>query len=72
VEDNRDNMSLVVWILEDEGYDVLQAWTAEEGLEVLDQQPVDLVLMDISLPGMSGMEATHCCPTYANLNENAI
>ena len=58
IEDNQDNMRLVVWILEDEGYEVLQAWTAEEGLKVLEQQPVDLVLMDISLPGMNGMEAT--------------
>ncbi len=58
IEDNQDNMSLVVWILEDEGYEVVQAWTAEEGLELLARQSVDLVLMDISLPGMNGMEAT--------------
>lgn len=58
VEDNPDNSTLVTWILEDEGYEVSCAETAEIGLEMLEQQSFDLVLMDISLPGMSGTDAT--------------
>jgi len=58
VEDNPDNRKLVTWILEDEGYSVTCAPTAEEGLAALEQRVFDIVLMDISLPGMDGKEAT--------------
>lgn len=58
VEDNPDNSKLVSWILEDEGYTVECAESAELGLSLLEQQPFDLILMDISLPGISGSEAT--------------
>ena len=43
-------------ILEDEGYEVLEAATAEEGLEVADAERPDLVFLDIWLPGMDGLE----------------
>ena len=42
-------------ILEDEGYEVLEAATAEEGLEVADAERPDLVFLDIWLPGMDGL-----------------
>lgn len=58
VEDNKDNQELATWILEDEGYKVICSDTAEEGLELLEVESFDLVLMDISLPGMNGKEAT--------------
>ena len=38
------------------GYDVLSARTGEEGLEVLAENDIDLVLLDLMLPGMSGQE----------------
>ena len=44
-------------ILEDEGYEVLEAATAEEGLEVADTESPDLVFLDIWLPGMDGLTA---------------
>ena len=43
-------------ILEDEGYEVLEAATAEEGLEVADAERPDLVFLDIWLPGMDGLQ----------------
>jgi two-component system response regulator ResD len=43
-------------ILEDEGYEVLEAATAEEGLEVADAERPDLVFLDIWLPGMDGYQ----------------
>ncbi|MFT5084579.1 MAG: two-component system cell cycle response regulator DivK [Lentisphaeria bacterium] len=57
VEDNADNRQLTTWILEDAGYEVNSAETAEEGIEMLSKTAYDLVLMDISLPGMDGKQA---------------
>jgi len=58
VEDNPDNMKLLGWTLEDAGYSFADAGSAEEALALLEQQLFDLVLMDVSLPGMDGKEAT--------------
>ena len=44
-------------VLEDEGYKVASAETAEAGLEILDRRPFDVVLLDIWLPGMDGLDA---------------
>ena len=57
VDDNPDNMKLLRWTLEDEGYEIAEALTAEDALEVAARRDFDLVLMDISLPGMNGKEA---------------
>ncbi len=57
VEDNPDNATLVTWMLEDEGYEVVCAESAEKGLELLADNQYAVVLMDISLPGMNGKEA---------------
>ena len=57
VEDNEKNMKLVRDILQAKGYETAEAGTAEDGIKLaLDRVP-DLVLMDIQLPGMNGMEA---------------
>lgn len=58
IEDNPDNRKLVTWILEDEGYHVTCSETAELGLEALQAGNFQAILMDISLPGMDGTEAT--------------
>ncbi len=58
VEDNADNMKLMTWVLEDEGYDFTGVTTAEAALEIIDEQGFDLVLKHISLPGMDGKEPT--------------
>ena len=58
VEDNPDNMALLEDILEDEGYRLLKAVDAEQGIRVLAEHQVNLILMDISLPTMSGLDAT--------------
>lgn len=41
----------------DEGYDVLLASSGEEALEILEKEPVDLVILDIRMKEMSGLEA---------------
>lgn len=58
VEDNADNMKLFAWTLEDGGYAFEGVGSGEEALEALQRRPFDLVLMDISLPGIDGKEAT--------------
>lgn len=58
VEDNPDNMKLVTWILEDEHYDVTGVGSGEACLEQIQRDTYDVVLMDISLPGIDGKEAT--------------
>ena len=56
VEDNDKNLELVRDILQAKGYRTLEAGTAEDGLEIAKGQAPDLILMDIQLPGMSGIE----------------
>jgi CheY-like chemotaxis protein len=51
-------MKLMAWALEDAGYRFEGVGTAEDGLRALARGTFDLVLMDISLPGMDGKEAT--------------
>jgi two-component system cell cycle response regulator DivK len=57
VEDNRLNMKLVRDVLEHAGYDVVEAATGEEGVELALTERPDLVLMDLQLPGIDGTEA---------------
>ena len=58
VEDNPDNMTLTVLLLESAGHTVLTAVDAEAGLTLARAQQPTLILMDIQLPGMDGLEAT--------------
>jgi two-component system, cell cycle response regulator DivK len=58
VEDDPIIMNLIVILLEREGYAVVQAATAEEGIELAGAQVPALILMDVALPGMDGLEAT--------------
>lgn len=58
VEDNPMNMELATDLLEASGYIVIQAVTAEEGINLARAEFPDLILMDVGLPGMDGLEAT--------------
>jgi CheY-like chemotaxis protein len=57
VEDNETNLKLVRDILQYEGFDVMEARTAEDGVALATERLPDLVLMDVQLPGMDGVEA---------------
>ena len=58
VEDNRSNMTLAGFLLRSMGHTVLSATNAEEGLALAREEQPSLILMDIQLPGMDGLEAT--------------
>ena len=57
VEDNDKNMKLARDVLQHKGYETLEAVTGEEGVKLALQRRPDLVLMDIQLPGINGIEA---------------
>jgi two-component system cell cycle response regulator DivK len=58
VEDNPANMKLATFLLQKAGHIVLSAIDAEAGLTVARGEQPDLILMDIQLAGMDGLEAT--------------
>jgi CheY-like chemotaxis protein len=59
IEDDERNMKLVRSLLLLEKYDVLEAQDAERGIHLAREHHPDLILMDIQLPGMDGLTATH-------------
>ncbi len=58
VEDNDTNLYLVRFILEKSGYDVITAKNGSMGVEMAINERPDLIIMDIQLPDISGLEAT--------------
>jgi CheY-like chemotaxis protein len=57
VEDNPDNFELVRFLLEREGYQVLEAHDGGQGIQLARQEHPDLILMDLSLPQVDGWTA---------------
>ena len=57
VEDNPKNLKLVRDTLQVKGYQTIEAGTGEEGVKFAREQHPTLILMDIQLPGISGVEA---------------
>ena len=56
VDDVPDNVKLLAFNLEIEGYDVLEATNGEDALEITRTQSPDLLLLDVMMPGMSGLD----------------
>ena len=74
VEDNEKNMKLARDVLQAKGYKTLEAVSGEDGVKLALEKKPDLVLMDIQLPGINGIEAfkqirgdaaTHAIPVVA-------
>ncbi len=57
VEDNDKNLKLVRDVLQVKGYATIEAGTAEAGIDLARERMPELILMDIQLPGMNGIEA---------------
>jgi len=58
VDDNATNLKLVAYLMRANGYDVDTALDAEAALEALRTHRPDVILMDIQLPGIDGLELT--------------
>jgi two-component system cell cycle response regulator DivK len=58
VENNPANMTFAIFLLESAGHTVLSATDAEAGLALARAEQPDVILMDIQLAGMDGLEAT--------------
>lgn len=58
VEDNEDNLYLIKYILQKSGYKVIEARSGAEGVELAVQEKPDLIIMDVQLPDINGLEAT--------------
>jgi two-component system cell cycle response regulator DivK len=72
VEDNPDNRLLVRRILQADGFDVLEASSAAQALELLNLQTPDLILMDINMPDLDGYTLTTQLKTDPNFERVPI
>ncbi|MBD1942482.1 response regulator [Coleofasciculus sp. FACHB-712] len=59
VDDNETNRYVVSRMLRKEGYKVQEAATGETGLQLVAQQPPDLIILDVQLPDINGFEVCH-------------
>jgi len=69
VEDNELNMKLFHDLLESKGYDIVQTRDGMEPLKIARAQMADLILMDIQLPEVSGLEVTKWLKEDDNLKQ---
>ena len=72
VDDNATNLKLARVLLSGEGFEVRTAGDAAEALKVLENFTPKLILMDIQLPGMSGLELTQKLKAYPRYKDILI
>jgi two-component system cell cycle response regulator DivK len=72
VEDNYMNLKLIRDVLQNKGYETLEAETGEAGIELARERPPDLILMDVNLPQMNGHAAMKILNTDASTRQIPI
>lgn len=69
VDDNLTNLRLAAYLLRSRGYDVRTAVDADEAMREIAREKPALILMDIQLPGMTGLELTQHLKASASTND---
>ena len=72
VDDNQDGRELVVKILKNRGYQMIEAVDGEEALEKAIAENPDLILMDISIPKIDGYEVTKRLKSQVTFKDTPI
>jgi CheY-like chemotaxis protein len=65
IEDDDDNRELMGEVLQDAGYDVVLAASGADGLRTLSEHSVDVVVTDVGMPGMGGLEVARAAKEIA-------
>ncbi len=65
VEDDEDNREFMTEVLEGAGYRVLSVASGNEGLRALGETSIDVVITDVGMPGMSGLEVARAAKRIA-------
>lgn len=60
IDDDPMNLRMAYYILKKQSYEVVTAGSGDEGLKILDTTSVDLILLDIEMPEMDGLETFQC------------
>lgn len=72
IEDNALNMKLVAALLDSNDFQTLKAGDAETGIKMAQKHRPDLILMDIQLPGIDGLEATRTLKSCEGFKDTPI
>jgi len=72
IEDNEQNLYLATFLLEKNGYEVIQAREGRTGIEIANNASLDIILVDIQLPAMDGYEVTRALRSIRNLKATPI
>lgn len=72
VEDNYENKLFVRRVVESMGHEMIEAETGHESLKIVEDRVPDLILMDINIPGMDGLETAARFKADSNLNHIPI
>ncbi len=72
VDDEEDIIELIKYNLKNEGYDILTAFTGEQAIKIARQSQPDLIVLDLMLPGIDGLEVTRFLKNSAQTKELPI
>lgn len=67
IDDEKEIVELIKKGLEEENYDVLTAFNGADGLKIIEKSEVSLVILDIMMPGINGMEVCNIIRSFSNI-----
>ena len=74
-DDDKEIVDAIEIYLNNDGYQIFKAYDGEQALSIIKKEEIHLVLMDIMMPRMNGLEATRlirCSPDRPDLNDAAV